>query len=132
MDYNRRQIAISYKSIEDGSQILKYFSAMELFFCIIFILQDYSYGLYTMILFSYIGNNGCRFLNMTYLKLYSIYLACSCLYYLILFYIDTDNECIYCIFAAIIHLFMLYLTILVRIECKRLKIILRIINHQQQ
>jgi len=131
MDYDRRQIGISYNIIENGTQILKYFSAMELFFCIVSILEHYSYVVYTMILFSYIGNNGCRFLNMTYLKLYSIYLSCSSLYYLIVFYIDTENECIYCIFAAIIHFFMLYLTISVRLECKRLKILLRIMSQQE-
>ena len=130
MDYDRRQISISYNAIENGSRIIKYFSAMELFFCIVSILQHYSYLVYSMILFSYIGNNGSRFLNLTYLKIYSIYLTCSALYYIVAYYLNNDN-CRLCIVAAVIHFFMLYVTILIRLECQRLKILLRVMSQQE-
>ena len=129
MDYDRRQISISYNAIENGSRIIKYFSSLELLFCIISILHNYSYIVYSMILFSYIGNNGSRFLNITYLKIYSIYLTCSALYYIVTYYIN--NNCGLCILAAVTHFFMLYVTILIRLECQRLKIILRLMSQQQ-
>ena len=129
MDYDRRQISISYNTIENGSQIIKYFSCIELFFCLISLLNNYSYIVYSMILFSYIGNNGSRFLNMTYLKIYSIYLACSIIYYIVTYYANNDN-CMVCIPGAIIHFFILYINILIRLECHRLKIMLRIMSQQ--
>ena len=130
MDYDRRQISISYNTIENGSQIIKYFSCIELFFCLISLLNKYTYIVYSIILFSYIGNNGSRFLNLTYLKIYSIYLACSTIYYILRYYVNDDN-CILCISIAVIHFFILYVTILIRLECQRLKIILGIMSQQQ-